>query len=297
MNEGIFLTFHGKVLLFGEYTVILGYEALALPIQNFSGKLKLMASNQEANISPFIQYLGALHHIDINQDLLEELELEKLIFESNIPIGYGAGSSGALTAAVYDAFVINKKSDLNLLKEELASMEDYFHGSSSGLDPIVAYTKDAIHINADGFHRLSISKNIKNSLSHFYLVDTGIARSTGQLVEVFKKKIDDEYFLENIKSDLTPHNEKAVQSFLEADAEVLKNEMNAISLFQFTNMKEMIPSTYRSLWENTLESPEISLKLCGAGGGGFILAFSLDEDFVQKWRDENNLKLIRMEIS
>ena len=39
MNE----RFHGKILLFGEYTVITGSQALVIPLRNFSGCLRVPA--------------------------------------------------------------------------------------------------------------------------------------------------------------------------------------------------------------------------------------------------------------
>jgi mevalonate kinase len=41
-------------------------------------------------------------------------------------------------------------------------------------------------------------------------------------------------------------------------------------------MKEMIPVQIQSLWEEGINTEKFSLKLCGAGGGGFMLAFCYD---------------------
>ena len=39
----------------------------------------------------------------------------------------------------------------------------------------------------------------------------------------------------------------------------------------------MIPKLYRKLWKEGIDSNSYYLKLCGSGGGGYILGFS--EDF------------------
>jgi mevalonate kinase len=39
----------------------------------------------------------------------------------------------------------------------------------------------------------------------------------------------------------------------------------------------MIPKLYRKLWKEGIESNSYYLKLCGSGGGGYILGFT--EDF------------------
>ena len=63
-----------------------------------------------------------LKTIDINLDLNSlDKHIEKgMYFDSSIPRGYGIGSSGALVAAVYDKYAINKITVLeNLTREKL----------------------------------------------------------------------------------------------------------------------------------------------------------------------------------
>jgi len=74
---------------------------------------------------------------------------EGLAFESNIPIGFGLGSSGALSAGVYDSFCLAKANDnLELTKKHLAQIESYFHGSSSGTDPLVSFLQQGVYIES-----------------------------------------------------------------------------------------------------------------------------------------------------
>ena len=65
-----------------------------------------------------------------------------MYFDSSIPQGYGVGSSGALVAAIYDQYALNKITVLeNLTKDKLVQLKqslqqwNLFHGKSSGLDP------------------------------------------------------------------------------------------------------------------------------------------------------------------
>jgi mevalonate kinase len=58
-------------------------------------------------------------------------------FNSSIPIGHGVGSSGAYVAAVYDRYLAGKKHfDYASPSTTMANMEAFFHGSSSGMDPV-----------------------------------------------------------------------------------------------------------------------------------------------------------------
>ena len=97
----------------------------------------------------FVEYLGSLKIQELDFDF-EKLQADVdngMYFDSSIPQGYGVGSSGALVAAIYDKYAINKVTVLeNLTREKLlklkqifSAMESFFHGKSSGLDPLNSY--------------------------------------------------------------------------------------------------------------------------------------------------------------
>ena len=66
------------------------------------------------------------------------------------------GVSGALVASIYDKYAQNKitvlenltREKLLQLKEVFAQMESFFHGKSSGLDPLNSYLSLPILINS-----------------------------------------------------------------------------------------------------------------------------------------------------
>ena len=93
----------GKIILFGEYTVIQGSDALAYPVHNFSSRWNHSSTHiHEYNLQPYIEYLKTLSSpalfdiIRIQDDLREGVD-----FESSIPVGAGLGSSGALVAGIF----------------------------------------------------------------------------------------------------------------------------------------------------------------------------------------------------
>ena len=109
--------YSSKILLFREYSIILNSFGFALPYPSYNGRLKLNASNNDKdsnkNILEFIEYLKingknlSLDWLKINKDIANGL-----FFKSNIPQGYGLGSSGALVAAFYNRYA-KKKISLN----------------------------------------------------------------------------------------------------------------------------------------------------------------------------------------
>jgi mevalonate kinase len=42
------------------------------------------------------------------------------------------------------------------------------------------------------------------------------------------------------------------------------------------NFKPMIPQQFHQLWQKGLDTGDYYLKLCGSGGGGYILGFTED---------------------
>lgn len=294
MKKNDFSFFPSKLLLFGEYTVIHGGEALAIPIQNFKGRLKMLDTFDEHNIAPFIQYLGALPNITLDQDLIEALDLDRLIFESDIPTGYGVGSSGALTAAVYDAFVLDKQKDPQLLREDLATMEGFFHGTSSGSDPLISYLKKNILFKKGSYDILGSEENIRESIRHFYLVDTLQSRKTEPLVALFNQKLEFSNFEKVCMEPLLQYNKEAITGFLDYNIPYLSNAISEISLLQYRFFEEMIPMPFMEVWENLLDEEGMTMKLCGAGGGGFLLFFAENDEVAESWLDDMDLDYVQI---
>ena len=106
-------------------------------------------------ITSLIEQEKLLCEFNINK--LEEDLNNGLFFESSIPEGYGLGSSGALVAALYNAYVINpiegrvdiKQNDLLTLKRIFAQIESFYHGTSSGLDPLICYLRQPVLIKKE----------------------------------------------------------------------------------------------------------------------------------------------------
>lgn len=276
-----------KILIYGEYMVILDSQALAIPIRNFHGYLKIKAEESSHNIGDFLSFIS--EELNLNLNLPPNTKLENVVFESTIPIGYGVGSSGALCAAVYDNLVSEKKLGIKELQKELATLEHFFHGTSSGIDPLVSFLNQPIKSSATGLAVCSLGDKKESLLNYFYLIDTGVSRQTGPLVKIFKEKMNDVVFSDICEIQLTKKNEIAIDALLKNDRNDLEKATRDISKIQFRYFKEMIPGNYLGLWEETLKDSEITFKLCGAGGGGFILAYCENKEYMAKWLIERKL--------
>ena len=155
-------SFPAKILLLGEYTILNGSKALAIPFNELSGKWSFSKLDTEAAIISHTSLLNFLKHSSENYLDLDKLksDIEKgLWFDSSIPHGFGLGSSGALIAALYQTYGLKKKTVLED-KQALARLEDYFHGSSSGIDPLVSLIQKPLLIH--NFDNVEIYENSIN---------------------------------------------------------------------------------------------------------------------------------------
>jgi mevalonate kinase len=266
-------TFPAKVLLLGEYTILNGSKALALPYAALKGQWSMDKTESEQressrkSLRAFIEKSGA-RGIDLER--MKSDFLDGLWFESSIPQGFGLGSSGAVIAAIYERYG-NPVRQIGDDKKALAGLEDFFHGSSSGLDPLVSHIQRPLLIH--GFDHVEVLPAVPD-LSGFFLLNTGKPRQTGPLVSIYQEKIKDPQFKQGCAEILAKDVNFAIDAVLCNDRTDLFHHLWHISKFQWEFFPEMIPTRERALWTRGLETGDYVLKLCGAGGGGFILGYS-----------------------
>ena len=223
-----------------------------------------------------------------------------MFFDSSIPQGYGVGSSGALVAAIYDKYAQNKITVLeNLTREKLlqlksifSEMESFFHGKSSGLDPLNSYLSIPILINSkDNIEATGIPTQSLTGKGAVFLLDSGIVGETAPMVTLFMEKLKDEGFRTMLKSQFIKYTDSCVENFLVGDIKSLFENTKKLSKVVLNNFKPMIPEQFHQLWQQGIDSNDYYLKLCGSGGGGYILGFT--EDFV---RAQKSLKEYKLEV-
>lgn len=281
-----------KILLFGEYTVISGSDALAFPFNKFRGRWNYKKQIPDKIMLEFAEYLKNKNHeffnSGFNHDLLVRDLNSGLFFDSDIPVGYGAGSSGALTAAVFDSYFIKKEYTIIELKSILAVIENFFHSSSSGIDPLVSYISKFIKIS--GGDNIEIKElNIPTFSDYcFYLLDSGKQRLTRVFVDKYKKESNEPGFIKSYIEPQTILTNSIINSFLNGNEHETFELFRRISELQLSKMNKMIIPEVFDLWKSILQSGEGAFKLCGAGGGGFYLVMvkstGIEQEFIDKFR-------------
>ncbi len=270
--------------------------ALATPYRIFEGQLKFRKQEDtgkggiDSELRAFASYLRELKN---KQSLLAPLDLDTLefdigqglFFESTIPQGFGVGSSGALCAAIFDVYQRNKvmaqSADLLALREMLGQMEAHFHGASSGLDPLICYLNKPLLILDKKRIEIATLPQYNTGQGGIFLLNTHRPRRTEPLVHLFLEKCKDGAFVNKELKDLIVVTNNCIQSFLEGRVDPLFENFKHLSEVQFEGLRPMIPGLFHDLWQKGLEEEKFFLKLCGAGGGGFLLGITHDFKIVR----------------
>ena len=206
-----------------------------------------------------------------------------LYFESTIPQGYGIGSSGALVAAIYAWYATNRipgttriaKTRIQELLTLFSYMEDFFHGQSSGIDPLNSYLKHPMLIRSrKNISIVGIPRNEQDKGGAIFLIDSGNPGKTGPLVSHFLEDLNHPDFAHDIKTQLIPINDNCINAIINGESDALFANLRLLSEFALTHFKRMIPESIKQVWQQGLETDNFYLKLCGSGGGGFMLGFT-----------------------
>jgi mevalonate kinase len=201
--------YYGKILLFGEYGIIEDSMGLSIPYSDYNGKFliskesnpKSKKSNRQLN--NFYQNLVELQSSNSLPCSLDLKAFEKdlknnIHFDSSIPQGFGIGSSGAIVAATYDRYCNKNKIDsakeiqnesIIKLKSIFSKLESFYHGTSSGLDPLICYLNLPILIKSKTDLGTVGIPNSNKGMGAVFLLNTGEVGNTQPLVQHFFRKM------------------------------------------------------------------------------------------------------------
>jgi mevalonate kinase len=303
--------FYSKILLFGEYGIIKDSKGLSIPYNFYNGALKVdenssaEAVKSNESLARFVAYLEQLQEeqpelVTFNIDDLKADVARGMYFDSSIPQGYGVGSSGALVAAIYDKYANAKITVLeNLTREKLlqlkaifAQMESFFHGKSSGLDPLNSYLSIPILINSkDNIEATGIPSQSATGKGAVFLLDSGIVGETAPMVNIFMENLKEEGFRKMLKNQFVKYTDACVENFLGGDMKSLFENTKQLSKVVLNNFKPMIPEAFHGIWQRGIDTNDYYLKLCGSGGGGYILGFTQDLE-----KAKQSLKDYKLEV-
>ena len=285
------ISFNSKILLFGEYGIMHDSNALSIPYKKFNGSLSKsnhLSEDQKIsnrNIESLYEYIIQEDYLNdiINSDNLKEEIDSGLYFDSNIPIGSGLGSSGALVSSIISRYSkVDLKSFSNSeIKKIMSLVESKFHGNSSGFDPAVSYfNKPMLYSN----QKIKLIERIAFKDFKVYIIDSQIDSSTKKMIKVFEDKISKSEFRLFFNSKFINNTNQCINHLINT-SKLFRDSVKELSNDTLHNFQEMIPEKLKNKWKEGIKNDSYYIKLCGSGGGGFFLAYDFDNQINSSFSD------------
>jgi mevalonate kinase len=301
-------TYPAKLLLFGEYSILLGSKALGIPLNAFQARLDFMdqqkgnsliraeeSNNQLKKLTDY--YAGKLLIFGefLNLEQFNADVKQGLYLSSTIPQRVGMGSSGAMCAAVYERYRLAEKEKVLFLLEKFIKMESFFHGRSSGFDPLVIYLKKPILQGDDGdANPVKSNSQLIDHKIEILLIDSGIDRPEIPFVEQFLEKFAPDGIISTAAKELIRLTNLCIDTFISENPADLWKEVLNLSRFQLDTLSHLIPAHLQVHWAEGLENGLFALKICGSGGGGYFSCLTLNKIDTFKYFKIRDLELLEV---
>ncbi len=266
---------HGKWILAGEHSVLRGGEALVFPVQSrfldftFTPSkqklcLEIVHPNKDLETAFWGVLKRALEIVDLPLDQLTG----KLHLQSQIPIGAGMGASATLCVALARWF-----HDLGYLKLDkmytfAKSLEDLFHGESSGVDVAVALSQQPLLFKRPD----TMQTFLPLWQPHFYLSYCGKKGVTADCVsQVQSLFLEDKQYAEAIDNKMKEAVALAKESLL--GNRKIESLIESLDIAQTCFQQwGLITPELRSHMNVLKSMGALAVKPTGSGGGGFVLS-------------------------
>jgi mevalonate kinase len=291
----------GKMILFGEHSVVYGRPAVVLAINRRAKVVAKKRDDQKIYIDADNLGFSGYFEKDVyhpvrgkawrgrnlaglnvaSKKTMELLGVKtgiNLKVRSMIPIAVGLGSSAAICVATVGA--IQRLFDAKLTTQDISDLafegEKIIHGKPSGVDNNVSANGGILKYSKDkGFEKFTLDKNFP-----LLIGNSRNKRSTRIMVEnVARLKERNHQVMEEILDSMEQIAEKGLQSLLKNEIQKLGDLMNLnhgmLSAIGVSTMKLDI------LIHTARKYGALGAKLTGAGGGGCIIAIAEDNKMTQ----------------
>ena len=203
-------------------------------------------------------------------------------------------------ASIYDKYANDKitvlenltRDKLLSLKETFSVMESFFHGKSSGLDPLNSYLSLPILINSKTSIEPAGIPSQKEGKGAVFLLDSEMVGETEPMVNIFMNKMKNDGFRKMLNEEFVTYTDACIDDFLHGNVKSLFGNVKQLSKVVLANFKPMIPAAFHKIWEQGINTNDYYLKLCGSGGGGYILGFTEDYEKAKEKLKGYKLELV-----
>lgn len=285
----------GKIILAGEHSVVYGRHAIAVPVSRVQAKASIyprpdLTPDKIRITAPDIQMdcdlsqlpddhpfskIFSLTKTHLNLDHYPALDLH---IRSSVPVAAGMGSGAAVSIAILKALCsfLGKPYTPDEISQLSFEIEKIYHGNPSGIDnTVIAHNQPIFYQRDHPFQLLRVGRPLT-----FVIADSGVKSSTLDMVERVRQ---------NRSKDLTIYEalfDRMNSIALKAKSAIESKKPTALGnlLTQNHNLLQQIgvscPALDR-LVNTALQNGAQGAKLCGAGGGGNMIALVNPEDAQQ----------------
>lgn len=271
----------GKWILAGEHAVLRGVPALVFPLRSRVLDLSYACASTATTLNLYLhgehgeelQLLvwGVLERACEIKKVPRSVLVGDLTLKSSIPVGAGMGASAALCVALTKWLNF-----LNIVKEEemfefARTLENLFHGESSGVDIAVSLSGQALHYERGGERKVLDLQ----WTPHWYISYSGKRGVTLECVSKVKEFIAANPELgaaiDGQMRTAVALCEKALTDPDEPQSlELLKKGIeSAGEVFERWGLTEGAPQTHMDMLR---KGGAVAVKPTGSGGGGYVLS-------------------------
>ena len=299
-----------KILVLGEYSILLGSDAFAIPLRSHFGEWvfpeygieqdsDLKFSHQE--LIRFFQFLSAPPKAEIFGSRLDLKRMEEelrqgISFRSNIPQQSGLGSSGALVAAIYDRYRDpSNSSGMEEVRSTLSKLEAYYHSKSSGIDPLVSFVNRPVMIGKGSPQIMDEPDEGWFKGADLFLIHSGVMGLTKSGVASFWNRVSaDQDFNRRMQNSYIPLVNRMVNDMTTTQTRTDGSSWFTLATLQAELFDYLFPPAMKELAAQGLKNGMFALKICGSGGGGFYLAYTSKPEEFREYIEKKGFSLIRV---
>lgn len=276
----------GKWILAGEHAVLRGSPALVFPLRsrsfylqhnNSSEDLKILVDGEHGEEFKLLVY-GVLEKACELSKVSRSKVTGDLRLRSNIPAGAGLGASAALCSAIARMWVSEFGLSQNEAYSFAKSLEDVFHGESSGVDVAVALSNRGLKFSRNGL-RESLSPLWSPVFRLSYTGRRGVTKDCVQKVKDLIQK-------DSLRAEALDQQMKSAVQLCEEALCVSSSQDKLIQAIQMAQgcfeAWGLCEGEVRDHVSWLQKSGALAVKMTGSGGGGFVLSLWEDEAAIPK---------------